>query len=221
MTLFIGLGNIGSQYKNTRHNIGFRVIDKLISDSNARDISKNSFYGRLYRTSDRLFLKPSTLMNLSGKSAQPVKNFFKVDIENIITIHDDIDLPFGAVRFKRGGGHGGHNGLKSLDAHISKEYLRVRIGVGKPEHRSQVVDFVLHDFNEDEEALLNGLINHVAKSCYALVEDKLNSVKSKYSLKSINFLQNRSETMSLGSSNGEIKVSLPSFARTPIEDLDG
>ncbi|MFK5976229.1 MAG: aminoacyl-tRNA hydrolase [Sulfurovum sp.] len=185
MTLFIGLGNIGSQYENTRHNIGFRVIDKLISDSNARDISKNSFYGKLYRTTDTLFLKPSTLMNLSGKSAQPVKNFFKVDIEEIITIHDDIDLPFGAVRFKRGGGNGGHNGLKSLDAHISKEYLRVRIGVGKPEHRSQVVDFVLHDFNQDEKPLLDKLINHVSKACYLLLTDELNCVKSKYSRKSI------------------------------------
>ena len=185
MTLFIGLGNIGSQYENTRHNIGFMVIDKLISDHEARDISKNAFYGRLYRTSDKLFLKPSTFMNLSGKSAQPVKNFFKVDIENIITIHDDIDLPFGAVRFKRGGGDGGHNGLKSLDCHISKDYLRVRIGVGKPQHRSQVVDYVLQDFTEDEKPLLDRLIEHISKACNIMINEELNSVKSKYSLKSI------------------------------------
>ncbi len=127
-------------------------------------------------------------MNLSGKSAQPVKNFFKIDIENIIVIHDDIDLPFGAVRFKRGGGHGGHNGLKSLDEHISKEYLRVRIGVGKPLHRSQVADFVLHDFSVEESAMLDRLINQLSIACEALMSRELNEVKSKYSLKSIDGL---------------------------------
>lgn len=185
MTLFIGLGNIGSRYENTRHNIGFKIIDKLIRDFEARDISKNSFYGNLYRASNILFLKPSTFMNLSGKSAQPVKHFFKVEIDNIIAIHDDIDLPFGAVRFKRGGGDGGHNGLKSLDCHIGKEYLRVRVGVGKPLHRSQVVDFVLQDFTQEESASLDRLIEHISKACNILLKDELNVVKSKYSLKSI------------------------------------
>lgn len=190
MTLFVGLGNPGSQYENTRHNIGFKVIDKLVDDcaingSPARDISKTSFHGKLYRSASSLFLKPTTFMNLSGKSVQPVKHFFKVELEDVIVIHDDIDLPFGAVRFKRGGGHGGHNGLKSLDAHLTKEYLRVRVGVGKPEHRSQVSDYVLHDFNEDENQVLESLIEHVAKACKVLPDQELNEVKSKYSLKSI------------------------------------
>jgi len=190
MTLFVGLGNPGSQYENTRHNIGFKVIDKLINDCAvnglpARDISKTSFHGKLYRSASSFFLKPTTFMNLSGKSVQPVKHFFKVELEDVIVIHDDIDLPFGAVRFKRGGGHGGHNGLKSLDAHLTKEYLRVRVGVGKPEHRSQVSDYVLHDFNEDETQVLESLIDHVAKACKVLADQALNEVKSKYSLKSI------------------------------------
>lgn len=128
-------------------------------------------------------------MNLSGRSVQPVKQFFKVELENIIVIHDDIDLPFGAVRFKRGGGHGGHNGLKSLDAHITKEYIRVRVGVGKPVHRTEVADYVLHDFSENEMALLNQLIAHVAQACVALSKEELIEVKSKYSLKSIEGLQ--------------------------------
>ncbi len=189
MTLFVGLGNPGAQYEDTRHNIGFKVIDRLVSDFRARDISKNTFYGQLYRSSHSLFLKPTTYMNLSGKSVQPVKNFFKVELDDVIVIHDDIDLPFGAVRFKRGGGHGGHNGLKSLDEYIGKEYLRVRIGVGKPEHKSQVADYVLHDFSETERSELENLVEHVANACKKLVEQELNTVKSFYSLKSIEGLQ--------------------------------
>ncbi len=194
MTLFVGLGNPGSQYENTRHNIGFMVIDKLVDDCAinglpARDISKTSFQGKLYRSASSLFLKPTTFMNLSGKSLQTVKNFFKVELEDIIVIHDDIDLPFGAVRFKKGGGHGGHNGLRSIDSHITKEYLRVRIGVGKPEHKSQVSDYVLHDFSEDESKVLDQLIDHVAKACKVMLSEELNEVKSKYSLKSIDALE--------------------------------
>ncbi len=185
MILFVGLGNPGSQYEETRHNIGFKVIDKLVSDLGAREISKTSFHGMLFRTTNTLFLKPTTYMNLSGKSLQPVKHFFKVELEDVIVIHDDIDLPFGALRFKKGGGHGGHNGLKSIDETVTKEYIRVRVGVGKPEHKSQVADYVLHDFSEKEKKRLNALIHHVAEACKALRVEGLNVVKSNYSLKSI------------------------------------
>ena len=185
MTLFVGLGNPGSQYEDTRHNIGFKVIDTLVDDFGARDISKTSFQGILARASNTLFLKPTTFMNLSGKSVQPVKYFFKVELENIIVIHDDIDLPFGAVRFKKGGGHGGHNGLKSLDALLGKEYIRIRVGVGKPEYKSQVADYVLHDFSDEEKLLLDALIAHVAKAAKGLSVEALDTIKSRYSLKSI------------------------------------
>ena len=190
MILFVGLGNPGSQYENTRHNIGFKVIDKLVNDATtkglaARDISKTSFQGKLYRAANSLFLKPTTFMNLSGQSVQSVKDFFKIELEDIIVIHDDIDLPFGAVRFKKGGGHGGHNGLRSLDAHITKEYVRVRIGVGKPERKSQVSDYVLHDFSQEETPMLERCIAHVAKACELLCTEALDDVKSKCSLKSI------------------------------------
>jgi len=183
--LFVGLGNPRSEYEKTRHNIGFRVIDKLVDDFGARNISKTSFQGELYRAGNLFFLKPLTYMNLSGKSVLAVKQFFKIETEDIIVIHDDIDLPFGAIRIKHGGGHGGHNGLKSLDAMIGKEYLRVRIGVGKPEHKSQVVDYVLHDFSKEEEVHLNRLVDHAALICKKLIEYDLETVKSKYTLKSI------------------------------------
>jgi PTH1 family peptidyl-tRNA hydrolase len=191
VTLFVGLGNPGAKYENTRHNIGFKVIDKLVDDFNARDISKSSFEGELYRSGNTLFLKPTTFMNLSGKSVIAVKNFFKIDLEDIIVIHDDIDLPFGAVRFKRGGGHGGHNGLKSIDSAIGKDYLRVRVGVDKPKYKSQVADYVLGDFTEAEKSKLDILIAHCTKACVELQKVSLNEVKSFYSLKNIDALEHK------------------------------
>jgi len=182
MTLFVGLGNPGSQYEETRHNIGFKVIDHLINNFEARDISKTSFHGKLYRSSNLFFLKPTTYMNLSGKSLQAVKAFFKIDIEDIVVIHDDIDIPFGAVRFKKGGGHGGHNGLRSIDTDIGKEYTRIRIGIGKPERKSQVSDYVLSDFSITEQEEIPALIDHVGKASSALLKEKLADVKSHYTL---------------------------------------
>jgi PTH1 family peptidyl-tRNA hydrolase len=184
MLLIVGLGNPGIQYEQTRHNIGFRVIDKLVYDSGARDVSKNSFFGKLYKSNQTLFLKPMTYMNLSGKSLLAVKDFYKVEIDDIVVIHDDIDLPFSALRFKKGGGHGGHNGLRSIDAVMGKEYIRVRMGVGKPQYRGQVVEFVLSNFSTDEEKILDGYIEHTVEAIKQLENKSLNEVKSRYSLKS-------------------------------------
>jgi PTH1 family peptidyl-tRNA hydrolase len=182
--LIVGLGNPGTQYENTRHNIGFKVIDKLVNDLGARDVSKSSFQGKLFKTSNILFLKPTTFMNLSGQSLQVVKNFYKIELEDIVVIHDDIDLPFSALRFKKGGGHGGHNGLRSIDAVMGKEYIRVRMGVGKPQYRGQVVEFVLSNFSTDEEKILDGYIEHTVEAIKQLENKSLNEVKSRYSLKS-------------------------------------
>ncbi|MCH9740045.1 MAG: aminoacyl-tRNA hydrolase [Epsilonproteobacteria bacterium] len=183
MLLIVGLGNPGTQYEDTRHNIGFKVIEALVSDFGARDVSKNAFHGELFKSNDILLLKPMTFMNLSGKSVQAVKNFYKIELDEIIVIHDDIDLPFSALRFKNGGGHGGHNGLRSIDAMIGKEYNRVRMGVDKPEHKSQVADYVLHSFTAEEEKVLDGWINHTATAIKELKSKTLEEVKSRYSLK--------------------------------------
>ena len=182
MLLIVGLGNPGIQYENTRHNIGFKVIDQLVLDFGANEISKSSFQGKLFKAPNLLLLKPTTFMNLSGNSVQAVKNFYKID--DIIVIHDDIDLPFSTLRFKNGGGHGGHNGLRSIDSMIGKEYNRVRMGVGKPEHKSQVVDYVLGNFSDEEQKVLKGWINHTAQAVKELRTKTLDEVKSRYSLKS-------------------------------------
>ncbi len=171
-----------------RHNIGWRVIDHLVSDLGARDISKSSFQGELYRHGNLFFLKPTTYMNLSGKSVQIVKNFFKIDPEDIVVIHDDIDLPFGAVRFKQGGGHGGHNGLRSIDEMIGRDYYRIRIGVGKPEHKSQVADYVLHDFSAEETPHLEEITSHVSEAALTLNKRELDDVRTRFSRKGIDLL---------------------------------
>lgn len=189
MKLIIGLGNPGTQYADTRHNIGFNVIDSLVSSLGARDVSKSSFYGELHRTHNTLFLKPTTYMNLSGKSVIAVKNFFKVELSDIMVVHDDLDLPFGALKFKVGGGHGGHNGLKSIDAAIGKEYIRIRMGIGKPLYKSQVADFVLSRFSEDEQQYINEWVEYTQKVILELEHHTLEAIKSKYTLKSIESLK--------------------------------
>ncbi|WP_456485670.1 aminoacyl-tRNA hydrolase [Hydrogenimonas sp.] len=183
MWLVVGLGNPGPQYELTRHNIGFLVLDRLIGLLDAHPTSSSSFHGELFKKNDLLLLKPMTYMNRSGISVSAVKNFYKIEMEHIIVIHDDIDLPFGAIRFKRGGGSGGHNGLKSIDAMVGNDYIRVRMGVGKPAFRSQVADYVLQPFLKEEQARLEPWIEHAAKATLELVRHSLEYVSSRYTVK--------------------------------------
>jgi len=181
--LIVGLGNPGQAYQNNRHNIGFLVIDELIRRFNATEIKKSSFQGTLFKADPHYFLKPSTYMNLSGNSIAAVKQFYKID--EVIVIHDDLDLLFGALRFKKGGGHGGHNGLKSTDAMISKEYIRVRMGIGKPEHKGEVASYVLSDFSSQEQPYLREWIDRAASAVEMLLKDSVQNVASKYAVKKI------------------------------------
>lgn len=179
--LIVGLGNPGSDYENTRHNIGFMVIDELQKRFGANKLSSSSFKGELFKFQNHFLLKPLTFMNLSGESIVKVKNFYK--IEDVVVIHDDLDLPFGTLRFKLGGGHGGHNGLKSTDAHITREYIRVRMGIGKPEHKGEVASYVLGDFNQDEAKHLNQWIAYTADSIEFLLSHSMEDTSSKYTIK--------------------------------------
>ena len=179
--LIVGLGNPGSEYKYNRHNIGFMVIDELISRFNANKLSSSSFQGELFKFSNHFLLKPLTYMNLSGNSIVAVKKFYKV--EEVVVIHDDLDLPFGTLRFKHGGGHGGHNGLRSTDERISKEYARVRMGIGKPEHKGEVASFVLGDFNTEESKHLPLWISSTCDAIEFLLKNSLEDTSSKYTIK--------------------------------------
>ena len=186
--LIVGLGNPGPDYTATRHNIGFMVIDELIKEFHASKVSSSSFLGDCYKfqntrvsLENHFLLKPLTYMNLSGDSVIKVKNFYKE--EQIVVIHDDLDLPFGALRFKIGGGHGGHNGLKSIDSKIGREYIRVRMGIGKPEHKGEVASYVLSAFKEDEQQCLDKLIEHTCEAIKFLQTNTLEDTSSKYALK--------------------------------------
>lgn len=179
--LIVGLGNPGPAYAGNRHNIGYMVIDELIRRNNAQKLSSSSFNAELFKFSNHFLLKPLTFMNLSGNSIQAVKKFYK--IEKIVVIHDDLDLPFGALRFKYGGGHGGHNGLKSTDEMISREYTRVRLGIGKPEYKGEVASYVLSDFSPAELEHISSWISHTCEAVESLLENTLEDVSSKYTIK--------------------------------------
>jgi len=183
--LIVGLGNPGSAYEKNRHNIGFMVIDELIKRNNAQKASSSSFQGELFKFQNHFLLKPLTFMNLSGNSIVAVKNFYKVD--EVVVIHDDLDLPFGTLRFKYGGGHGGHNGLKSTDEKISREYARVRMGIGKPEHKGEVASYVLGNFNSQETNHLEQWIEHCCDAIKFLLENSLEDTSSRYTIKKFNF----------------------------------
>jgi len=177
MKLIVGLGNPGREYELNRHNVGFLAVDYLIDTLDAKKIS-SKFKGDLYKSGNVFLLKPSTYMNLSGESVSLVKNFYKFENENIIVIHDDIDLKTGALRFKRGGSHGGHNGLKSVDRYIGSDYYRIRIGVGRPEKKEDVVNYVLSDFSDKELECMKKLFPVIEKAVF-----DIENAQSKYSKK--------------------------------------
>lgn len=183
MHLIVGLGNIGEKYQLTRHNIGFMVIDEITKNLSTSNIQKSNFHSTLEKSAYDLYAKPTTYMNNSGMAVQAIKEYYKLEMEDIIVIHDDIDLPFGTVKFKIGGGHGGHNGLRSIDAHIGKEYIRVRIGVGKPQDKADVANYVLNNFSKEELNKLADIISHTTNAIKALKSEDIEQVKTKFTLK--------------------------------------
>ena len=157
MHVLIGLGNPGSQYSGHRHNIGFMVMDQI-----AQDHGLGSFQGKLggHLVQGRiggekvLLVKPQTFMNRSGQCARKVLDFYKLKAEAVTVFYDELDLAPGKMRIKTGGGSGGHNGIKSLDAHIGQNYQRVRLGIGHPGHKDRVSGYVLHDFSSEDRDML-------------------------------------------------------------------
>ena len=180
MTLIAGLGNIGKEYENTRHNVGFMLIDLILKDGRYSDVSSAKFQGELYKNGSLLLLKPSTYMNSSGKSLKAVNDFYKPN--HIIVIHDDLDIAFGAMRFKNGGSSGGHNGIKSIDSLIGNNYDRVRIGIGRSD--KSVIDYVLGKFDNSELEKLDGILSHAKEAVLALANSNdISAISSKFTLK--------------------------------------
>jgi len=181
MTLIVGLGNPTDKYKHNRHNIGFMVIDKLIDDLSATNITKASFKGFLFKSKNFLLLKPMTYMNLSGESVQAVNSYYKPD--SIIVIHDELDVSFGEIRFKNGGSHGGHNGLRSIDAHIGVDYDRIRMGISRPEFKGDVTRHVLGDFPKEKQPCLKTVIEKSCEIVIDLAKSDIKSIQQKHSSK--------------------------------------
>lgn len=160
--IIIGLGNPGPQHAGDRHNVGFWLVDQLAAQHNARFSAQRKLLAQecsvhLGQHTLRLF-KPDTFMNRSGQSARAILDFYKMPVESLLVVHDELDLPPGTVRLKRGGGHGGHNGLRDTIAHCGPDFMRLRIGIGHPGHKSQVVDYVLHAPGKAERLeILDGL----------------------------------------------------------------
>ena len=169
MKLIVGLGNPGSQYERTRHNIGFMVIDCLAERWNIKmNQSKfNGLYGTGTVNGEKVvLLKPLTYMNLSGEAIAPLARFYKIDIKDIAVIYDDLDLPKGKIRLRQKGSAGGHNGMKSTIQQLGGDgFNRIRVGIGRPEGRIPVPDYVLTNFKDDEWDVMKGAIESSVKAC--------------------------------------------------------
>ncbi|MBV0912743.1 aminoacyl-tRNA hydrolase [Anianabacter salinae] len=173
MRLFVGLGNPGAKYARNRHNIGFMAVDRIAADHGFAPW-RGKFKGQV--TEGRLgadkaiLLKPETYMNNSGQSVIDAVNFYKLTADDVVVFHDELDLAPGKCRVKDGGGHAGHNGLRSIHAHLGPEYRRVRLGIGHPGHKDLVAHYVLHDFHKADEDWLDDLIRGISDGAPALAD---------------------------------------------------
>lgn len=183
--LIIGLGNPGEEYKNHRHNIGFIIIDKLAQNLSLKfdNNKKKSLFTRTKLNNiDLILLKPQTFMNLSGESAIYISKFFNVKPEDIIVVYDDMDIPFGTFRIKKGGSSGGHNGIKSLIAQLqTDDFIKVRVGIGRPSFGKKVNDYVLSSFSKSErENIDNDLGENVIEAIKTILFESYTIAQNKY-----------------------------------------
>ena len=185
MLLLVGLGNPGPRYAGNRHNVGFMAVDRI---HDRHRFAPWRLRGNA-ETADATFaddkaqlLKPQTYMNESGQAVGEAMRFYKLTPADVLVIYDDLDLPPGKFRMKTGGGHGGHNGLRSINAHIGESYRRLRIGIGHPGHRDRVAPYVLHDFAKADDAWLEPLLDAIADNVPLLVAGKDSSFANKVHL---------------------------------------
>ncbi len=173
MKLFVGLGNPGAKYANNRHNIGFMALDSIASDHNFAPW-RSKFQGKVSEgrlgREKVILLKPETFMNLSGQSVGEAMRFYKLEPGDVTVFHDELDLAPGKCRVKMGGGHAGHNGLRSIHQHIGENYQRVRLGIGHPGHKDRVSAYVLHDFAKADGEWLDDLLRGISDGAPDLAE---------------------------------------------------
>ena len=185
MIALVGLGNPGKQYKYNRHNIGYLAIDEIVKTLDV-DNQKNKFNGKFFKLSvgrkNIILVKSNDYMNECGHSIGQIVNFFKVKNEDLFVFHDDLDLEVGKIRIKNGGSSAGHNGLKSIDEHIGKNYNRIRIGIGHPGEKRLVEKYVLSNFKKEEWSSLSLINQNISQNISLLVNKKLSSFLNKIKL---------------------------------------
>lgn len=175
MFLIVGLGNPGAKYQATRHNVGFMALDRYFESAGGKPVWKEDKKGLVCRVKieshDVVFVKPQTFMNLSGESVRPIMDFYKIDLDHVLVVHDELDIGYGAIKIQRNRGAGGHNGLKSLNEHLgSQDYTRLKIGIGKPpDNRWDIANWVLSNFFEEEAARLPEFLDTVGDAIESFV----------------------------------------------------
>jgi PTH1 family peptidyl-tRNA hydrolase len=182
--LIVGLGNPGREYMNSRHNLGFMLIDRLSVRLNGRltRMQAKALVGTVSHEGNKLILaKPQTYMNLSGQSIQSLARFYKVALENMLVAHDDLDLPFGTIRIRPGGGPGGQKGVAStIDRLGTKDFPRLRIGIGRPPGRMDPTDYVLQNFTQSDVILLSEILDRAAQAALTFVTEGLDAAMNKF-----------------------------------------
>ena len=173
MKLVVGLGNPGEHYKLTRHNIGFLVVERLAQENNIEFSQRkfNSIIGNGFILGQRVILsKPLTYMNLCGETVEELLNYFKIAPESLIVVHDDLDMEFGKIKIKEKGGHGGHNGVRSIISALEKkDFLRLKLGIGRPASNKTVKDYVLSPFDGEQMDFLTDLIHLGEKALVSII----------------------------------------------------
>ncbi len=164
INLIVGLGNPGNEYVDTRHNAGFWFLDELARMYHGNFKNDKKFFGDAAKIhihgEDVWLLKPNTFMNLSGKALQALAQFYKINLENIVVVHDELDLDPGVARLKKGGGHGGHNGLRDISTRSGKDFWRIRLGIGHPGDRNKVTGYVLSKASTDDKISIERAIDN-------------------------------------------------------------
>ena len=182
--LLVGLGNPGREYKDNRHNVGFMVIDRLVVRLNARGMklqSKAIVVTAMHEERKLILAKPQTFMNLSGQSVQGLAHFYKVPLTNLMVLSDDLDIPFGTIRIRASGGAGGQRGMASTIERLgTRDFPRLRIGIGRPPGRMDPAAYVLQDFPKDEVKLLSDVLDHAADAALEFVVKGLNASMNKF-----------------------------------------
>lgn len=186
MFLLVGLGNIGREYEITRHNFGFLLLEQIVADygfqAQSKKFKSEVFVGEIAQKKI-IAIKPQTFMNLSGDAVLQASSFFKIDLKNIIVMHDDLDLALGKVKIKIGGGHAGHNGLKSIDGMMGKDYVRLRLGIGRPESSDFATsDYVLGKFSRDEFLQVAAINQKISKLFGSVIEQRFDEFLNKFHL---------------------------------------